>query len=35
MEEFVNKDYKINFKHAQRLKGKYEHNESINRKYVK
>lgn len=28
-------DYRINFKHAQRFKGKYEHNERINGKYVK
>lgn len=25
--KFANKDYKINYKHAQRFKGKYEHNE--------
>lgn len=25
--KFASKDYKVNYKHAQRFKGKYEHNE--------
>ena len=31
--KFANKDYKINYKHAQRFKGKYEYNEDINGNY--
>lgn len=27
MEEFFSKDYKINYKYAQKIKEKYEHNE--------